>query len=54
MRELIVTQKITLDGVIDAAGGWFDVSGRRGPTSRTLSRRLAGRWRPPTRSSLGV
>jgi dihydrofolate reductase len=27
MRELIVTQNITLDGVIDAAGGWFDVSG---------------------------
>jgi dihydrofolate reductase len=23
MRELIVTQNITLDGVIDAAGGWF-------------------------------
>lgn len=27
MRELIVTQNITLDGVIDAAGGWFDPSG---------------------------
>ena len=27
MCELIVTQNITLDGVIDAAGGWVDVSG---------------------------
>jgi hypothetical protein len=23
MRKLVVTQNITLDGVIDAAGGWF-------------------------------
>jgi dihydrofolate reductase len=30
MRELIVTQNITLDGVIDAAGGWFDPSGDEG------------------------
>jgi dihydrofolate reductase len=30
MRELIVTQNITLDGVIDAAGGWFDPSGNEG------------------------
>jgi dihydrofolate reductase len=27
MRELIVTRNITLDGVIDAAEGWFDPSG---------------------------
>jgi hypothetical protein len=27
MRESIVTQNITLYGVIDAAEGWFDVSG---------------------------
>ena len=27
MRTLIVTQNITLDGVIDAAEGWFDPSG---------------------------
>ena len=27
MRELIVTQNITLDGVIDAAEGWFGPSG---------------------------
>lgn len=26
MRDLIVTENITLDGVIDAAGGWFDVA----------------------------
>jgi dihydrofolate reductase len=27
MRELIITQNITLDGVIDAAEGWFDPAG---------------------------
>jgi dihydrofolate reductase len=27
MRELIVTENITLDGVIDAAGGWFAPGG---------------------------
>jgi dihydrofolate reductase len=30
MRELIVTQNITLDGVIDATEGWFDPSGEEG------------------------
>jgi dihydrofolate reductase len=30
MRELIVTQNITLDGVIDAAEGWFEPSGEEG------------------------
>lgn len=24
MRTLVVTQNITIDGVVDAAGGWFD------------------------------
>jgi hypothetical protein len=27
MRDLIVTQNITLDGVIEATGGWFDPAG---------------------------
>lgn len=27
MRRLIVTQNVTLDGVIDAAGGWFGPAG---------------------------
>ena len=27
MRELIITQNITLDGVIDATEGWFDPAG---------------------------
>src|SRR3954453_5443235 len=27
MRDLIVTESITLDGVIDAAGGWFGPAG---------------------------
>jgi dihydrofolate reductase len=26
MRDLVVTENITLDGVIDATGGWFDVT----------------------------
>lgn len=30
MRELIVTQNITLDGVIDMAEGWFDPAGEEG------------------------
>ena len=27
MRDLIVTENITLDGVIDATEGWFDPAG---------------------------
>src|SRR5215207_10287429 len=30
MRELIITQNITLDGVIDATEGWFDPAGEEG------------------------
>jgi dihydrofolate reductase len=30
MRGLIITQNITLDGVIDAAEGWFDPAGEEG------------------------
>jgi dihydrofolate reductase len=30
MRELVVTQNITLDGVIDAAEGWFEPAGEEG------------------------
>jgi dihydrofolate reductase len=30
MRELVVTQNITLDGVIDATEGWFAPSGEEG------------------------
>jgi dihydrofolate reductase len=30
MRDLIITQNITLDGVIDAADGWFDPAGEEG------------------------
>ena len=30
MRKLVVTENITVDGVIDAAGGWFD------PTDETI------------------
>jgi dihydrofolate reductase len=30
IRDLIITQNITLDGVIDAAEGWFDPAGEEG------------------------
>jgi dihydrofolate reductase len=30
VRELVVTQNVTLDGVIDAAEGWFDPAGEEG------------------------
>jgi dihydrofolate reductase len=33
VRDLIVTENITLDGVIDAAGGWFSVAGEAGDQS---------------------
>src|SRR5919197_1838396 len=26
MRDLVVTENVTLDGVIDASGGWFSVA----------------------------
>ena len=41
MRKLVVTENITLDGVIDMAAGWFDPL--RG------GRLAAVRWRPPRR-----
>jgi hypothetical protein len=43
MRELIVTQNITLDGVIDAAEGWFDASGEEGVDQSASSRRNRAR-----------
>jgi dihydrofolate reductase len=36
MQELIVTQNITLDGVIDAAEGWFDPSDGEGADQSDL------------------
>ena len=30
MRNLVITENITLDGVIDASEGWFAPSGRGG------------------------
>jgi dihydrofolate reductase len=30
MRDLVVTENITLDGVIDATGGWFSVADEEG------------------------
>ena len=35
MRDLIVTENITLDGVIDAAGGWFALRATTTSTRRT-------------------
>jgi hypothetical protein len=47
--ELVVTENITLDGVIDATEGWFDPAGTTRSTPRTSSRRCNGRWRDRTR-----
>lgn len=30
MRKLVVTENITVDGVIDASGDWFDPAGTDG------------------------
>ena len=51
MRDLVVTENITLDGVIDASGGWFDVTDNPQATSPTSRRRWGSRPRRPTRSS---
>jgi len=52
MRDLIVTENITLDGVIEATEGWFDPAG--GETMyRTSRRRLGSSVRPPMRCSSG-
>jgi dihydrofolate reductase len=37
MRKLIVTQNITLDGVIDAAGGWFSPGDDTGELAEVTS-----------------
>ena len=44
MRKLVVTQNITLDGVIDAAGGWFspgDDSGELAEVTSVLKQQAA-------------
>src|SRR2546421_520089 len=35
MRDLIVTENVTLDGVIDATEGWFAPAGAEAETDRT-------------------
>jgi dihydrofolate reductase len=37
MRKLVVTQNITLDGVIDAAGGWFSPGDDSGELAEVTS-----------------
>ncbi|GAA2438524.1 dihydrofolate reductase family protein [Actinomadura vinacea] len=41
MRDLVVTENITLDGVIDAAGGWFSVAGEEGVDQSDIVEALA-------------
>lgn len=36
VRDLVVTQNVTLDGVVDAAGGWFGVSVSEPPAALRL------------------
>ena len=52
MRDLIVTENITLDGVIEATEGWFDPPAAR-TMYRTSSRRFGSSARPPMRCSSG-
>jgi hypothetical protein len=40
MRELIVTENITLDGVIDASEGWFNPAGNDAAIDQQTLRRL--------------
>ena len=47
MRDLVVTENITLDGVIDALAGWFSVADDAEVISPTLWRRSVSRARRP-------
>ena len=50
MRNLVITENITLDGVIDASEGWFAPSGEgRMLISLTSMRHFASKRLPPTR-----
>ena len=40
MRKLVVTENITLDGVIDASNGWFAPSGEEDVDQSDLNRAL--------------
>ena len=51
MRDLVVTENITLDGVIDASEGWFDVVDDPEVDQRDLRRPWASSPRRPTPSS---
>ena len=48
MRDLVVTENMTLDGVIDGAGGWFGPAGDADQDDVTDSSR--GSASTPTRS----
>jgi hypothetical protein len=52
VRDLIVTENITLDGVIEATQGWFERAGAR-TMYRTSRRRVRSSARPPMRCSSG-
>ena len=53
MRDLIVTENITLDGVIDAPEGWFGVADDGTSTSPMSRRRCGNRARLQMRCSSG-
>ena len=54
MRELIVTQNITLDGVIDAAEGWFGPRGECEVDESDVIEAVAEQVRAAMRCSSGV
>ena len=52
MRDLIVTENITLDGVIEATEGWFDPARGEDDVS-DVETALRSSARPPMRCSSG-
>lgn len=42
MRKLVVTENVTLDGVIDASGGWFSPAGDDGTDQSDIVAAIAG------------
>jgi hypothetical protein len=52
MRDLIVTENITLDGVIEATEGWFHAAGGEDDVS-DVEAALQSSAKPPMRCSSG-
>ena len=51
MRDLIITENITLDGVIEAADNWFGAAGTGDADQSDMIAAITEQRGPPTRSS---